>query len=189
MNDKHTFIGLIFSAPRWNAIGNYVKSNMLNYINLNKCIDNGLKNGFENECHCTLLYSNIYTRGVNWIVYYLIHHCKDQIKQLFNTKFELKDPIIDTFDNEDSRVLKINLTNCNLYPIMRSINDKLKEVLDGGDFIGYNPHMTITYLKPNTPDDVISEFRSNFKLEWLSNISPDGIKVSDGKVAIENIRL
>jgi hypothetical protein len=187
--DKYTFIGLNFNTPRWSVIGNYTKSNMLDYINFDKCMDMGLKNGFEDECHCTLLFSNIYTKGVNWIVYYLVHHCSDQIKQLFNTKFELKDPIIDTFDNEDSRVLKINLTNCNLYPIMKSINDSLKEVLGGGNYDGYSPHMTITYLKPDTPDDVIHEFRDNFKLKWLSDITPTGIKVSDGTVAIEGIKL
>lgn len=166
--NKLEFIGLKFDNPVWNEIGLLIKDKYSPYINFDKCIEMGFPNGFESECHCTLLYNKTYNYGPNFTFTKLKFgsEFRNEFNKLinksgYNKELILNPVIIDTFDNEDSRVIKINLENSNMYPEMKSIHSELEKLCEEpSTYSDYKAHLTLTYFKSDTSDDVIEILKS-----------------------------
>lgn len=166
------FIGIVFNNDYWNTLGTEFVKNFEKFINIKKCSELGLVEFFEYECHCTLMYNDSYMYGPNYTyvnlkvnrdLSYLLKSIKDKNELIIN------DLIIDTFDNEDSRVLKINLSNCNLISELTKIHDYLmNDCENSGNYVNYNPHLTLTYLNPDVSDSDINNMKS-----WIINSFKD----------------
>lgn len=184
------FIGLYFENPNWGALGRLMISKYSEYIDFAKCSENDLVDGYESECHCTVVYNNDLLIGFNEAVYTLLIKYRDLYNKLKERKeLQLPKLTINTFDNEDSRVLKIDITESNLYPILKQYNSEILEE-EGLEVKQYRPHLTITYLKKDTPDDVIDKIRKDivdrdYLTYKISNFMISSKKDDTKKIPIE----
>lgn len=169
---KVDFIGLMLSNPNHKELLDLIRKQYFEYINIPKCTEQGLLMGVELEAHVTLAYNKTFTKGPNWYYWLTTVKLRDLYKKISTAgKLVIPEVVIDTFDNEDSRVLKINVSNCNIMDVMRSYFEQIDETAsERSVHQHYDPHITLTYLNPNTPDSVIEDLKSkvilsNYK-EW-----------------------
>lgn len=160
-------IGL--SNPHLQITGKKVVTNFFDWINTEKCIENGLINMYENEPHITLLYGLDPGVGENMMYHFLKIKNRDLYNQLRKeSMIALPEVVIDTFDNEDAKVLKINFDNSPNYEILKAYSDQLKESFPNTwQYDDYHPHATITYLKPETPQSVVDKIVKSIDLNSL----------------------
>lgn len=172
------YIGLHLSNPYWNALGGLVKNELGEYINIPKCIDNNLNQLFEPDAHTTIIYSDELTVGPNWLYWYITLKDRELFRS-FQNKILNIDPVIDTFDNVDCRVLKFNL---NLTPGLEPIYELNSNLVSDLNLPkkDYNPHVTITYLNPDTPDSVIDKFVSELDVSKFTEFKLDRFEIGTG---------
>lgn len=97
------------------------------------------KHGFETEPHLTLLYG-------------LHSEVSDEDVESSLKKFDLKNLKIEidgigSFENDNFDVLKMNVKKTKL---LNDIHNSLKELPNSDQYVEYNPHITIAYLKKGT---------------------------------------
>lgn len=162
---------LMVDNPSLIKVGKSISSKYFDYIEVQKCIDNGMINLYESEPHITLLYGFEPMIGENTMYHILKIQNRELYRQLrSNTKLTLPEVVIDTFDNPDSRVLKINTNNSNIFSILNGYYQNLitypntRTKSDDGQF---HSHLTLTYLKPDTPDSIIQEIKETYESEII----------------------
>lgn len=136
--------------------------NNLDIVNQDYCLENGYTMMCETEPHVTLFYG-FTEMGENLAYSYLKIKNREAYKELKQIRDQeglvLPEVIIDTFDNEDNRVLKINLENSNLMQALNKYYQFFRECPNDSEHNGpdYHPHITLTYLKPDTTDEQIQK--------------------------------
>lgn len=175
------FIGIEVSNPHWSQLGNKVKSELLDWIEFSKLDQFNTGSIYETQPHITLIYNESLNKGPNWLHWFMTVKNRDLYKQLVSIdSLSIKDVTIDTFDNPDSKVLKINCLDSNIIDICREYHDRLDEIaLERSKYNIYRPHLTITYLKPDTPDSVIEDFKSKIVLKNYTEFKLENILITD----------
>lgn len=111
--------------------------------------------------HVTLIYS---TEAINHVtlMYALRSTPNEAYKHLIdNGSINLTKLVVDAFESDTQKVLKINLSESNEVKLLTEINSHLKASLElKSTYTEFNPHITITYLKPDTPEDLIEKFKA-----------------------------
>lgn len=169
------FIGIELNNPNWGSICRLITSKLSDWIAFDKLNENNWSGLFEIETHITLVYSpeNL-PIGPNYTDVLLKIISRDYYNQLrSDLTLNLNDVVIDTFNNTDAKVLKINVESSDKYELLKNYRDHLITKLDLPNY-DYNPHITITYLKPDTPDSLINEVisevpKSNLRLFNMTN--------------------
>lgn len=111
-------------------------------------------------------------------------------KKCSNGVITFPELIIDTFDNDNSRVLKINCKNCNIYSELTEIHNLLKSSVPNDEkYKDYSPHITLTYLKPDTSDSDIEDIKSALLGSLPKNFNIESIALSDKQRNIDRIPL
>jgi len=179
---KVNFIGLLLENEHLEFLWNKLKTEYLDYIDIPKCVESGCPLGVETEAHVTIGYNETFQKGPNWYYWYMFIKNKDLMNELREKKV-LKVPrvTIDTFnrDDKDFKVLKFNMSDCNIIDILQQYHDKLEETAEvKSEYTKYNPHITLTYLKKSTPEEVIDRLRSELLLSNYSNWDMVGVKFS-----------
>lgn len=168
------FIGLGFSNPLWADLCNYFTDTYSDYIDKFKCREMGLPAYVETDLHCTLMYNESYQFGKNYTEVHLRfgNATKDVFNRLVETKeLVLPELVIDTFDNADARVLKINLDQCNMYEDMKELHNYFNSLaINQGEHPQYHAHFTISYLSPNTSDEEIHKIIDDLKTRFGSQL-------------------
>lgn len=177
---KVNFVGLKLSNPHIKSLLDKLRLEYLDYIDIPSCTEHGLSNGVETESHVTLIYNNSLVKGPNWYHWFLSIKNRDHFKVLRNSrKLLIQDPVIDTFDQSNYRVLKFNLSKCNHIDVLTELNKGLESTApEKSEFTEYNPHITLTYLKSDTPDEVIDHLRSQLILKDYSEWDIEGVIIS-----------
>jgi hypothetical protein len=178
------FIGLALSNPNWNRLCSLVTRRHEDWIELSKC-GSFEGNFFEPDPHITLYYNEDCIKGPNYLYWTTTCYCKAQYEAIKGYEsILLLDPYIDTFNNDDARVLKVNVlaSNCNAKNIITSWHDKIQEKLPPDNYPTYHPHITVTYLKPDTPDSVINKIVEELQTEKLE-FKPTEILIGGGEDA------
>lgn len=167
-----------------------VINNNLDLVNKSTCEENGWTSYYEESPHVTLFY------GLENLGKYKAEHLiKMKNWYTFNkfreNKLELPRVIIDTFDNEENRVLKINLSNCNLVSELSHYYSEFSSYSDPNNkFISYNPHLTFTYLKPDVTDEQLERLIEQFDLSKLTTFTPEKFTISgDNMTNLMEIKL
>lgn len=177
---KVNFIGLKLSNPYIESLLNKIRLEYLEYINIPICTEYGLTKGVETVPHVTLIYNNSLIKGPNWYHWLLSIKNRDHFKILMDSrKLITLDPVIDTFDRPESRVLKFNLSKCNHIDTLTELNRVLEFTApEKSEFTQYNPHVTLTYLRSDTPDEVIDQLKSQLILKNYSEWDIEGVIIS-----------
>lgn len=185
MMDKYTYVGLHFNFPRWASVGNYLTFNYVDYIDMAKCTESDLPSGYERDPHCTILYNDSEIKGPNYMSYLMAVERYEVLKALSEKVLILDPLIIDTFRNPDATVLKLNLHFSNLEAILCNLNENLCSRLGISNSREYHPHITLTYLNHDTPDQVIDEIISNFPKDYLVDPVMKYISCSNGQFSTQ----
>jgi 2'-5' RNA ligase len=129
-------------------------------INEEKCDEEGLYSLYENECHVTLLYGLAATK------IQCLRALKDRgpsLVKLSKSNVTVSPIVINTFDDDEFRVLKLDLSECSAIKELTDCWKALKGLPNDSKFDEYSPHITITYLKPTVTDDEIAEMAKFFE--------------------------
>lgn len=177
------FIGLRLTNDNWDQLGSAVKFQLFDWINIIKCTENKLPSLFEKELHCTIIYDKLgIGLGKNMTDYYMRIKYRDLFNQLRNNRvIKLNTVEFNTFNNEDAKVLKIDFTNSEVTSILKQYRDNLVRDLDLKLESDYRPHLTLTYLKPDTPNKVIDEFINNIDLSKYMYYNIDSFIISESE--------
>lgn len=177
------FIGLELDNQYWSTIKRTItESRLFDYINYQKIKDNtGSTSICDEDPHITLAYSNEFTKGPNWFNWFLTIKNRDLYNQLRDyDDIRVSTPIVDIFDNPDSKVLKLNMSGCDCIEILRSYSEQLYNLTpNGSDWSNYNPHITLTYLKPETPLEYIEDFKNKLILSNYKSFQIKGFMMSE----------
>lgn len=158
------FVGLELSNPNWQNIGKLIESKYHQYIELSKCGSWGKL--YEPEPHITLYYNEDNDKGPNWMYWLTTVYGRDLYMKLKNNLIlKFNKFVIDTFRNDDAIVLKIDVikSDCDQFDPLKQYHDLIESNCIPGKFKDYNPHITITYLKPNTDQSIIDQIVSDIK--------------------------
>jgi len=170
-------LGLMSSGL--SAVHHEILNNYSQYINLDKVKDCGWKSLVETDPHITLIYG--LTPGVGYNTLYHILKIKNRSEYLSikkGTQIHLSNPVINTFDNEDSKVLKIDFNNCDIYDNLNNMMLKLNELPNTWSYSkDYNPHLTLTYLNPDAPEYIAEKLTEKFS-PMLMNFTITGYMIS-----------
>lgn len=138
---------LFFSFDNWK---NFVE----NYIDSVDIYDDESKNyGYEYEPHCTILFG--------------LHHYADIEKDIVKYLPDIKtlDDIsygnVSIFENEDFDVVKFSIQSKKLHDLNKILCNNFKYT---NDYDGYEPHMTIAYVKKGLGKKYVKENKSQFIL-------------------------
>lgn len=156
---------LSLNNPLLNLVHNEIISKYINYISQDQTSSCGFKGLVESDPHVTLIYDLDPGVGRNKLYHLIKIQHRDEYNAIRKLQFlTIDNPIINTFDNEDYRVVKVDLMNCNEYQVLRNMSDKLMELPNNFSYGGdkYHPHLTLTYLKPDAPDFIIDELNNKF---------------------------
>lgn len=177
---KVNFIGLRLSNPYINSLLNKIRMEYLDYIDIPTCTKYGLTKGVETDPHVTLIYNNSLVKGPNWYHWLLSIKNRDYFKVLRNSrKLTIRNPVIDTFDQPEYRVLKFNFNQCDHIDILTELNKALEMTApEKSRFTKYSPHLTLTYLRSDTPDEVIDHIKSHIILKDYSEWDIEGVVIS-----------
>lgn len=134
------------------------------FINLDKVKECGWKSLIESEPHVTLIYGLTPGVGYNTLYHTLkIKNRTEHLKIKTGRILHLNDPVINTFDNEDAKVLKVDFNKCDQYEDLNNMMRKLSEIPNEWQYLNdYNPHLTLTYLKPDAPDKIAKDLTERF---------------------------
>lgn len=154
------------------------------YINLDKVKSNGWKSLVELDPHVTLIYGLTPGIGYNTLYHTLkIKNRAEHLKLKKGTPVHLSNPVINTFDNDDAKVLKIDFNECDAYDTMNSMMHKLAEFPNNWEYLDdYNPHLTLTYLNPDAPDSIAEELTNQFHSLLSEFITTGYIISSDDEI-------
>lgn len=145
-----------------------VHSKILNdysqFVNLEKIKECGWKSLVENDPHVTLIYGLTPGVGYNTLYHTLkIKNRAEHLKLKAGRVLHLTNPVIDTFNNEDAKVLKINFNGCTEYEDLKAMMTKLAEIPNDWQYLdNYNPHLTLTYLNPDAPDSIAQSLTEKY---------------------------
>lgn len=162
-------------------------------VNRELCIDYGLNWLCETNPHITLLGEVMNVS--NNETYRQLKYSDDKVFKRFKKKCEeegltFPELIIDTFDNDNARVLKINCSNCNLYNELSEVHELLKSKLENEEkFDKYEPHITLTYLRPDASDNEVNKIKTELLAVLPKNFTADSIALSDSTRTIDRISL
>lgn len=171
------FICLLVENSYFGEVTKMIKNEFFDYIDIPYCTEQGLLHGFETEPHITLWYGDGLNNGINWFDWFMEIKNRDLMKAV--KSINCKDCLIDTFDNPESRVLKINVSGSKEYEILYKLNKAIEGVSTIPSEKEYNPHITLTYLKTDTPDEVLEQIKSKIVLTNLRNFSVTGLKIAN----------
>lgn len=172
MNDVN-FIGLKLENKYYNQLLNIVKNELFEFINIPKCVEEGLTSGVEPESHITIDYNKTLMKGPNWYNWFMFIKNSELFNEIReNPIISVNDVVIDVFNRgtKDFMVLKFNMTGCNHINTLRELHDKIEETaLQPNEYNGYNPHLTLTYLLKETPMDKIDNLKNKIILSNYLN--------------------
>lgn len=158
------------------------------YINLSKVAESRWKGLVEDTPHITLFYGLNPGLGRHKLYFNLIFNWREYYLGLATKKIELMHPKIDTFDNEDCRVLKINFDSCDKFACLEGINEKLSGYPNTNVYKEYEPHCTLTYLNQDAPDSIMEELNDEFS-KYLTNFSITEFILSSDDETVSNINI
>lgn len=145
-------------------IHNALLNDYSQFINLDKVKECGWKSLVESDPHITLIYGLNPGVGYNTLYHTLkIKNRAEHLKIKAGNILHLSNPIINTFDNEDAKVLKIDFNQCDQYEDLNNMMKKLALLPNTWQYLDdYNPHLTLTYLKPDAPDSIAQDLTNRF---------------------------
>lgn len=169
-SNDNLFVGITVYNSEWESACKRMK-NYLEYVEIPKLVEISSKELFDDNPYVTLIYKTGISKGPNWLSWFTRIKNRDLFNDLkSNPTFTLQNPIIDTFDNPDSRVLKLNIidSGCNRFPLFEDYHNAFIEYFGEDKYGGYQPHITLTYLRPDTPDSIIEDIKSNILISSLT---------------------
>lgn len=178
------FIGLALKNTNWTKLCSLVTRRHEDWIELSKC-GSFEGNFYEPDPHITLYYNEKCMKGPNYLYWTATCYCREEYKMIKDLEtLKLRAPVLNTFDNDDARVLMIDVSrsNCNADTILHNWHNKILEKLPKDSYPKYTPHITITYLKPNTPDKVVSKIQGDLMTGELE-FTPTEILIGGGEDA------
>lgn len=190
------FVGLKLYNEHWTKLCNFIADEHRDLISMDKCQENNLARFCEFETHITLMYNDSYKYGPNVTEIKLLidNAVKLNFKHLTEThKVTLPKVIIDTFDNPDAQILKLNALNISCYEDCKAIHDYLESNCEHpSDYVDYNPHLTLTYLRPDISDEEIQDLIEDIKVncdvdEVLTQFEVEGLMLSNRDEEISKI--
>jgi len=179
------FIGLALKNEPWRKICSLVTRRHEDWIELSKC-SSFEGNLYEPDPHITLYYNEECMKGPNYLYWAATCYCREEYKAIKDlTSLKLAQPVLNTFDNPDARVLMIDVgrSDCNAIYGLQRWHFKLMDKLPKDNYYpDYTPHITVTYLKPDTPDDVVSKIQGELMMESLE-FKPTELLIGGGENA------
>lgn len=182
------FVGLKLYNEEWTKLCNFIADEYRDLISIEKCQENNLVRFCEYESHITIMYNDSYKYGPNTTEIKLLidNAVKSNFKNLTEThKVTLPKIVIDTFDNTDARILKLNALSISCYEDCKAIHDYLESNCEHpSDYVDYNPHLTLTYLRPDVSNeeiqDLIEDIRANCDIDQLlTQFEVEGLMLSN----------
>lgn len=181
---------LEISHPQFTKKCKDLVSEYSEFIDAEKCDSMGFQFLYEDEPHVTLLHGLNPEVGENFLYHYLKLQNRNLYKVLkSDSMFKLTELNINTFQNDDSVVLKIDLSSCDKLEILKDYNEKLKEFPHDESQWEYTPHLTITYLKSSTPNEVIVKMIEMFREDFLPSFEVKGFLLSNSSEGKSRIQL
>lgn len=163
-------------------IGKSLVNGYFDYIDTAVCIDQGFDKFYVTDPHVTLIY-DLEPIGENMMYHILKMENRDLYNKLKSDKLMVLDEVVfDTFDNGDYRVLKVNLTNSNKYELLKEYSQRLTKYPNDWKYGDpYSPHLTLTYLKKDTPDSVIEDMNNKLAGNSLKVLEMTNFVLSAGE--------
>jgi 2'-5' RNA ligase len=152
--------------PIFKSVSNNFVNKYFEYIDVKECVDKKLSKLYPSDPHVTLMYNKEPFIGPNESYIVLKIKYRDLYTNLRDKKKlilpEMKIGIFDT--NEGSnKVLYIDVSESNLVDTFRKYNSS---IINDYNLVPihdeYNPHITITYLKGDTSDEVIEDMKNHW---------------------------
>lgn len=173
-----------------------IKSAIFNHItsiNTDLCLKYNMNWYCETFPHITLLgdVKNVSNNKVFRELKYSDNELFKKFKKKCQEGLYFPEIVIDTFDNENSRVLKINCENCNIREELEEIHTLLKDNIENEETYNvYQPHITITYLRPDVTDtEVESIIKDLNSLPIPKSFQINSVAISDSNRMIDRINL
>lgn len=167
------FIGLALYNQAWNKLRDIVMK-YHQYVELSKCESFGAL--YDTDPHITLYYCEANEKGPNWMYWLVTTKLRDLYSQLLQNKLmKLDSPKINTFKNDDAIVVKFDMTEsgCNILSLLKAYHHSIESHCPKGDYPVYKPHITVTYLKPTTPEEIVTEI-----INEISSLNLDEFKLT-----------
>lgn len=164
----------------------------LSFINKDKCLEKDMTWFCETYPHITLI--GDLKDITNNAVYRQLKYKKPELWDKFYKKISsegiwFNELIIDTFNKETCKVLKINCTNCNAYEELKELHELLKGLPNEEKYDTYNPHITLTYLKPNISDSELYRIIDRCKTILPKRFQVTNISMSSTSRALDKIKI
>lgn len=182
---------LSLSNPGLLQVNQELLNNFSQYINIDYITSEckSWKSLVESEPHVTLIYGLTPGLGKNKLYNEVKLKNRDEYLAIKNCgELTLDNPVIDYFDDEGARVLKINFKGCNQYNQLKGMMTKLCEIPNDWKYKeDYSPHLTLTYLKPDAPDETARVLMDKYS-KMLHNFKINGYIISSNDNNIPNER-
>jgi hypothetical protein len=163
-------IRLNILSPNITNLRKQIIDKYFDYINIEDCIKHGIITDRLPELYINLLDEFDLQLSEHKIYHILKIKNRNLYKQLSsNTKIIIPEVIIGITNNENSKVLKLNINNSNVYKLLNEYHIQLKNELNttkdsnDSEFYGY---ITLVSLKSNTPDEIVQKI----KIEFINKI-------------------
>ena len=136
------------------------------------------ENGIEDDVHITVLYGLLRDDPSAFIR--AILDLKVDHKSWTETDPTYKLGKFSLFENEEFDVLKVDVESPDLHAMNTFFKSRF--AYDKGYYPGYNPHVTVAYLKPGTGQKYVNDVHTVETLGAnISTITYSGFKDSNGK--------
>lgn len=174
------YIGLNLKNQYHTQLLDMIRNEYFQYIDIPVCTKYGLSTGVEINSHVTLAYNNTLSKGPNWYYWMLTIRERNTFNKLkVVNKLKVPEVIINTFEQEQYRVLKIDIRNCNICEELRTLHECIEDTAgEKSRFTEYLPHITLTYLKKDTPDEVLVDLKSKVILNNYKEWNIDSLQIS-----------
>lgn len=175
-SNNTNFIGYTLHNDYLSTVHRFLKFNCLEYIDMQTCVEYELPHGVDDNPHVTLWYGDGLSKSQRWFFWFMRIHNQELFTSI--NSINLENCKIDLFKNENYDVLKINLDNCLEYKTL----EQLHRIIESQSTIptkygDYHPHITLTYLKKGTGEEVVNLLEENLKLNELLTFNITGFEI------------